>query len=284
MGCVYVCALVVSAKLWGVRRSCVVLTRFRSQDPCVFRVSASRQVRWLVLPLIAKKQMIGKLSWPSPCQQELTFPLDIPRSPSGGTIQVCKSRPMQANPCITYQHPTRVARDILGCDLQESIATLRSRMLWAVPWSRSLLMDGPCCGCRTRALWRFMWDPRRRPCRVPWDDPGDGGDNDDDYPFGWRSGMEKVWMHFLFAWVTELANILWCGLFPFINQSASQHMDTNVINVGCLIITPPPKVLKTILFLRGGGVSIPIVNSWNPILDTIPCPLDKVRTWVFWQY
>jgi hypothetical protein len=53
-------------------------------------------------------------------------------------------------------------------------------------------------------------------------------------------------------------------------------MDTNVINVGCLIMTPP-NFLKTILFFRGGEVSIPAVNSWNPILDTIPCPLGKVR-------
>ena len=37
--------------------------------------------------------------------------------------------------------------------------------------------------------------------------------------------------------------------------------DKIVFNVGCLIITPP-------IFLVKGGVSIPIVNSWNPIVSS----------------
>ena len=68
----------------------------------------------------------------------------------------------------------------------------------------------------------------------------------------------------------------------FNHEAASRHQPyatwkCNLRNVGCLIKNPPP----IYCFLVGVGVSIPIVNSWNPILDTIPCLLDKVRTLFF---
>ena len=72
--------------------------------------------------------------------------------------------------------------------------------------------------------------------------------------------------------------------FTVNHEAASRHQPyaiwkCNLRNVGCLIITPPLIVCFFFsFFLVVVGASIPIVNSWNPILDTIPCLLDKVRT------
>ena len=45
---------------------------------------------------------------------------------------------------------------------------------------------------------------------------------------------------------------------------ASLYVFLFLSNAGCLIINPPPPI-----FL--GGVSIPIVNSWNPMAGIMIC-------------
>ena len=54
-----------------------------------------------------------------------------------------------------------------------------------------------------------------------------------------------------------------CNAAPLVDAKIWEEPATIAINVSCIIVNPPPPLNKIILEENPGGVSIPIVKSWN---------------------